>query len=230
VQHEESVLSKIVNPLLEKWFGIHASDYIIMATFVVLAASLLFTALKRLWRPDNFSSLQQTVEIGVQFIRNLLKDYVGSSGIKYQAMVGTIGIYVLFCNLLGSIPGFTSPTSNINVTAGIALITFFYYNISGIKALKARYVLQFTGTNPFMAVLLTPIEMISHVSRPLSLSLRLFGNIFGDHTLAAVFFSLLPVLLPIPLLGLGLFVAGIQAYVFVLLTTIYISLAVHIEH
>jgi F-type H+-transporting ATPase subunit a len=230
VQHEESVLSKIINPLLAKWFGIYASDYIIMATFVVLIASLLFTALKRFWKPNNFSSLQQTVEIGVGFIRNLLKDYVGSGGVKYQAMVGTIGIYVLFCNLLGSIPGFTSPTSNINVTAGIALITFFYYNITGARALKARYVLQFTGTNPFMAVLLTPIEVLSHASRPLSLSLRLFGNIFGDHTLAAVFFSMLPILLPIPLLGLGLFVAGIQAYVFVLLTTIYISLAVHEEH
>jgi F-type H+-transporting ATPase subunit a len=230
MQHEESILSKLLNPLLEKWFGIHASDYIIMATFVVFAASILFTALKKFWKPNNFSSLQQTVEIGVGFIRNLLKDYVGSSGVKYQAMVGTIGIYVLFCNLLGSIPGFTSPTSNINVTVGIALITFFYYNITGARALKARYVLQFTGTNPFMAVLLTPIEVLSHASRPLSLSLRLFGNIFGDHTLVAVFFSMLPVLLPIPLLGLGLFVAGIQAYVFVLLTTIYISLAVHEEH
>ena len=230
MQHEESILSKLLNPLLDRWFGIHASDYIIMATFVVFAASILFTALKRFWKPNNFSSLQQTVEIGVGFIRNLLKDYVGSSGVKYQAMVGTIGIYVLFCNLLGSIPGFTSPTSNINVTAGIALITFFYYNITGARALKARYVFQFTGTNPFMAALLTPIEVLSHASRPLSLSLRLFGNIFGDHTLAAVFFTMLPVLLPIPLLGLGLFVAGIQAYVFVLLTTIYISLAVHEEH
>jgi F-type H+-transporting ATPase subunit a len=230
MQHEESVLSKLLNPLLKKWFGFQASDYIIMATFVVLFAIIVFSLLKKYWKPNNFNPIQQTVEIGVGFIRNLLKDYAGPKGIKYQAMVGTIGIYVLFCNLLGSVPGFTSPTSNINVTAGIALISFFYYNISGAKALKARYILQFTGTNPFMAVLLTPIEILSHASRPLSLSLRLFGNIFGDHTLAAVFFSLLPLLLPIPLLGLGLFVAGIQAYVFVLLTTIYISLAVHLEH
>lgn len=228
--HEESVLSKLVNPLLLKWFGFQASDYIIMATFVVLAAIILFSILKKFWKPDNYNPLQQTAEIGVGFIRNLLRDYIGANGMRYQAMVGTIGIYVLFSNLLGSIPGFTSPTSNINVTAGIALISFFYYNICGAKALRARYVLQFTGTNPFMAVLLTPIEILSHASRPLSLSLRLFGNIFGDHTLAAVFFSLLPLLLPIPLLGLGLFVAGIQAYVFVLLTTIYISLAVHLEH
>jgi F-type H+-transporting ATPase subunit a len=201
-----------------------------MATFVVIVTALAFMLLKNKWSADNYGKLQQSVEIGIQFIRNLLKDYVGKSGVKYQAMVGTIGIYVLFCNLAGSIPGLTSPTGNINVTVGIALMTFFYYNIMGIKALRARYVFQFTGTNPYMALLLTPIEILSHASRPLSLSLRLFGNIFGDHTLALVFFSMLPLVLPIPILGLGLFVAGIQAYVFVLLTTIYISLAVHEEH
>lgn len=230
MHHEESVLSKLINPLLKRWFGFSASDYIIMATFVVLTAIVVFSLLKKRWKPGNFNLLQQTVEIGVSFIRNLLKDYIGSNGVKYQAMVGTIGIYVLFCNLIGTIPGFTSPTSNINVTAGMALISFFYYHVSGMKALKARYILQFTGMNPVMAILLTPIEILSHASRPVSLSLRLFGNIFGDHTLAAVFFSLAPILLPIPLLGLGLFVACIQAYVFVLLTTIYISLAVHMEH
>lgn len=228
--HESSVLTKLINPLLEKWFGFHASDYIIMATFVVIVTALAFTFLKNKWSADNYGTLQQSVEIGIQFIRTMLKDYVGNSGVKFHAMVGTIGIYVLFCNLAGSIPGLTSPTGNINVTVGIALMTFFYYNIMGIEALRARYIFQFTGTNPFMAVLLTPIEILSHASRPLSLSLRLFGNIFGDHTLAAVFFAMLPLVLPIPILGLGLFVAGIQAYVFVLLTTIYISLAVHEEH
>jgi len=230
MHHEESIITKLINPLLEKLFGFHASDYVIMATFVVMVTAIVFTLLKKKWRADNFSMLQQTVEVGVGFIRNLLKDYMGKHGARYLAMVGTIGVYVLFCNLAGMLPGLTSPTANINVTVGMALISFFYYNLMGIKALKARYVFQFTGTNPFMAVLLTPIETLSHLSRPLSLSLRLFGNIFGDHTLALVFFSLLPILLPVPLLGLGMFVAFIQAYVFVLLTTIYISLAIHEEH
>jgi F-type H+-transporting ATPase subunit a len=230
MNHETSIISKLVNPLLLKLFGFEASDYVIMATFVVLFTAILFTLLKKKWHKDNYSRLQQTVELGVEFIRNMLKDYVGKPGVKYLAMVGTIGIYVLFSNLAGSVPGLTSPTGNINVTVGMALMTFFYYNITGMKALRARYVFQFTGTNPFMAILLTPIEILSHSSRLLSLSLRLFGNIFGDHTLAAVFFAMLPLLLPIPILGLGLFVAFIQAYVFVLLTTIYISLAVLEEH
>ncbi len=230
MSHEESVITKLINPLLQKIFGFQVSDYVIMATFVVIVTAITFSLLKKKWSTNNFSTLQQVVEVCVEFIRNMLKDYVGKSGVKYQAMVGTIGIYVLFSNLAGSIPGLTSPTGNINVTAGMALMTFFYYNLVGMKALRARYVFQFTGTNPFMAVLLTPIEILSHASRPLSLSLRLFGNIFGDHTLAAVFFAMLPLVLPIPILGLGLFVAFIQAYVFVLLTTIYISLAIHEEH
>ena len=230
MHHATSVITKLVNPLLKKLFGFEASDYTIMATFVVIVTAVLFTILKKKWHKDNFSKLQQIVEVSVEFIRNMLRDYLGKSGVRYQAMVGTIGIYVLFCNLAGSIPGLTSPTENINVTAGMAMITFFYYNITGVKALRARYVFQFTGNNPLMAILLTPIEILSHASRPLSLSLRLFGNIFGDHTLAAVFFAMITLILPIPILGLGLFVAFIQAYVFVLLTTVYISLAVHEEH
>ena len=154
-------------------------------------------------------------------------DIIGEQGKKYLPMVGTIGLFIFFCNLLGLVPGFMSPTSKLNVTAGCAVSVFLYYHWQGIRAQGVlKYLKHFTGPTPLLAPLLLPIEIISHFSRPVSLSVRLFGNIFAEELLILVIASIIPFLLPLPFMAIAIFTATIQAFVFVLLSCIYIAGAV----
>ncbi|MGD0781349.1 MAG: F0F1 ATP synthase subunit A [Candidatus Aminicenantales bacterium] len=144
-------------------------------------------------------------------------------------LVGTVGLFVFFCNLLGLIPGLMSPTSKLNVTVGCALAVFVYYHVQGMKAQgPLTYLKHFMGPIPALAPLMLPIELISHFSRPVSLSIRLFSNIFAEEVLIVVIASLIPILLPLPFMALSIFTAVLQAFVFVLLSCIYIAGAV--EH
>ena len=146
-------------------------------------------------------------------------------------MVATIGTFILFMNLLGLIPGFMPPTSRINVTAGCALVVFLYYNYLGIKKQGVlKYLKHFAGPVPLLAPLMIPVEIISHLARPFSLSVRLFANIYGEELIIAVFFSLLPLFLPLPIMALAIFTSFLQAFIFMVLTMIYIAGAVAEEH
>jgi F-type H+-transporting ATPase subunit a len=124
-------------------------------------------------------------------------------------------------------PGFMSPTSKLNVTAGCALTVFVYYHWQGMRAQGVlKYLKHFTGPIPALAPLLLPIEIISHFSRPVSLSLRLFGNIFAEELLIVIIASIVPFVLPLPFMAVAIFTSIIQAFVFVLLACIYIAGAV----
>lgn len=155
----------------------------------------------------------------------------GDRAIKFLPLIGSIFIYIFCCNLLSIIPGFLPPTNNINTNLSCALTVFIYYHVMGIREHGFKgYIKHFAGPIIWLAPLMFSLEVISHCVRPISLSVRLFGNITGDHMVLGIFSSLTPIFVPVIFLMLALFVAFIQAFVFSLLSTVYISLATEHEH
>ncbi len=201
-------------------------DYILMSFIVSLFLILFFgLAARRLEIIPR--GKQNLLELIVEFFEDLLVDIIGPEGKKYLPLVGTIGLFILTSNLLGLIPGLMSPTSKLNVTAGCALTVFIYYHWQGMRSQGVfKYLKHFTGPIPLLAPLLLPIELISHFSRPISLSIRLFGNIFAEELLIVVIGSIIPFVLPLPFMAISIFTAVIQSFVFVLLTCIYLAGAV----
>ncbi len=201
-------------------------DYIIMC-LIVAAVLILFFGLASRRLNIVPSKLQGMLELIIQTFENLLVEIIGERGKKYLPLITTIGLFILVCNLLGLVPGFMSPTSKLNVTLGCALVVFFYYHWQGIKTQGLlKYLKHFTGPIPLLAPLLLPIEIISHFSRPVSLSVRLFGNIFAEELLIIVIASIIPFFVPLPFMAIAIFTSTIQAFVFVLLSCIYIGGAV----
>jgi F-type H+-transporting ATPase subunit a len=201
-------------------------DYIVMSLVVAVVLIVFFGLASRKLNLVP-SKLQSILELIIQTFENLLVDIVGEQGKKYLPLVATIGLFILVCNLLGLVPGFMSPTSKLNVTVGCALAVFVYYHWQGIKSQGLfKYLKNFSGPIPLLAPLLLPIEIISHFSRPVSLSVRLFGNIFAEELLILVIASIIPFFVPLPFMVLAIFTAVIQAFVFVLLACIYIAGAV----
>jgi F-type H+-transporting ATPase subunit a len=200
-------------------------DYLVMALIVVVTlAVVLGLASRRLSLVPG--GRQSIVEMIVQVFENLAVDTIGPEGRKYLPLIGTVGLFVFACNMIGLVPGFMSPTSKLNVTLGCALVVFFYYHWQGVKAQGLKYFKHFMGPIPALAPLMIPIEVISHFSRPVSLSMRLFGNIFAEELLIVIMASIIPFLLPLPFMAVAIFTAVIQSFVFVLLACIYISGAV----
>jgi len=210
---------KVADPL-------HAvPDYLVMVLIVAVTLTVILgLASRRLSLiPGN---RQSVVEMIVQVFEGLIVDTVGPEGRKYLPVVGTVGLFVFGCNMIGLIPGFMSPTSKLNVTLGCALVVFFYYHAQGVRAQGLKYFKHFMGPIPALAPLMIPIEVISHFSRPVSLSMRLFGNIFAEELLIVIMASIIPYLLPLPFMAVAIFTSLIQSFVFVLLSCIYIAGAV----
>ncbi len=201
-------------------------DYVVMVLIVAVALALTLglAARKRAIVPGR---LQTALEAIIDFFEGQMTEIIGPEGPKFLPVVGTVGLFIFVSNLLGLIPGFMSPTSKLNVTIGCALTVFVYYHYQGMKAQgPLRYLKHFTGPIPAMAPLMVPIEIISHFSRPVSLSIRLFSNIFAEDVLIVVIASIIPYILPLPFMALSIFTAFLQAFVFVLLSCIYIAGAV----
>ena len=184
-------------------------DYVVMVLIVAafLTITLGLAARKRKMVPGKLQNIPE--------------------GRIYLPMLGTVGLFIFCSNLLGLIPGFMSPTSKLNVTIGCALTVFFYYHYQGMKAQGFfKYLKQFMGPVPALAPLMIPIELISHFSRIVSLSIRLFSNIFAEDVLIVVIGTIIPYLLPLPFMALSIFTGFLQAFIFVLLASIYISSAI----
>jgi F-type H+-transporting ATPase subunit a len=141
-----------------------------------------------------------------------------------------LGFFILICNLIGVIPGFESPTAVPVVPLGCAICAFVYYQAQGFKHAGISYLKHFAGPMPALAPLMVPIELISHLARVLSLTIRLYANMFAGDMVTLVFFSLVPIGVPIVFLGLHIGVSLLQTYIFVLLTTVYLAGAVAEEH
>lgn len=204
-------------------------DYVVMV-LIVAAFMMLFFGLASRRLSMVPGKLQNLLEYIIEFFEGQLTDIIGPSGKKYLPVVGTVGLFIFFSNVLGLIPGLMSPTSKLNVTIGCALTVFIYYHYQGMKAQGVlKYLKHFMGPIPAMAPLMVPIELISHFSRPVSLSIRLFSNIFAEDVLIVVIAGIIPIFLPLPFMALSIFTAFLQAFVFVLLTCIYLASAVEHE-
>lgn len=182
--------------------------------------------------PAGKFSIKGFFEVFVEFIIGLTDLVMGESGRKYAPLFASLFFYIWINNLVGLIPGMTPATDNLNTTIGIGLFTFIVYNIYGIKEHGIGYVKQFWGPVMFIGPMMLLLELISHLMRPFSLGLRLYGNMLGDHTVLSVFLDLVPWWVPVPAVfyGLGMFVCTMQAFVFTLLTMIYISMAISHDH
>jgi len=205
-------------------------DYV---AYLLLVFSLLIAVsvwLRRHLSVDNPNGVQHAVELLAIGVRGLIDSVIGPHGRKYLPFHISVGLFIFCCNIIGMIPGFDSPTSNINVTAGCAIVVFLHYNIMGIRAHGfLRYLKHFLGPVIFIAPLMLIVEILSHLARPFSLSVRLFANIFGEHMILAVFTALLPFILPMPIMLLSIFTSLVQAFVFVILSIVYTSGAVEHE-
>jgi len=219
------------------WFtllGLDKYDYILGSILVLLFLTYAgFKITKKLSKegsvlPDEKFSLTTVFEIlTIDFLFDLFTNVLGSSeqAKKYFPLLGASFFFIMFANLLGSIPGFLPPTGNFNTTVACALVIFIMYNYYGFKENGLSYIKHFAGPVIFLAPLMFVIELISHFVRPLSLSLRLFMNITGDHLVLGVFTNLIHYIIPAIFVGLGIFVALLQAFIFTVLSAIYISLA-----
>ncbi|MDO8528145.1 MAG: F0F1 ATP synthase subunit A [Deltaproteobacteria bacterium] len=176
-------------------------------------------------RPSTF------FELVVEGLLGLMEGVLGDRAEKYFPLIGALFVYVFTCNLVGLIPGFGPPTDNINTNAACAIIVFVYYNYLGIKEQGiVQYLKHFMGPVIWLGPLMLMIELISHAVRPISLSVRLFGNMTGDHMVLGVFSELTPIVIPVIFMFLGLFISFIQAFVFSLLSIVYIGLATEPSH
>ena len=204
--------------------------HVVMAVIVVIAVPILFSILAK--KPSLIPTpVQNIFEIYIQFIDNLIKENMGEKGRKYFTLIAAIGLFVFFGNLLGMIPGFESPTANLNTTMALALLVFFIYNFEGIREQGLNYFKHFLGPVPAMAPVFVIIELLSHLSRPVTLALRLFANMTGGELVSVVLIMLVPFLVPMPVILIHLIAVFLQTYVFVVLTTVYIAGAItHVEH
>jgi F-type H+-transporting ATPase subunit a len=180
---------------------------------------------------ENPTAVQQVAEMIHEGIGSQAEQIIGHGYERFQSFVVCIFLFVLLNNLLGAIPGIPAPTSHPVVPLGLAVLTFLYYNYHGLRAQgPIGYLKHFAGPVWWMAWLIFPIEIISHLARVLSLTIRLYANMFASDLVTLVFFSLIPVAVPAIFIGLHVAVSVIQAFVFMLLTMIYLSLAVAHEH
>jgi F-type H+-transporting ATPase subunit a len=170
---------------------------------------------------------QQFAEIIHEFVGGQASSIIGHGYERFQAFVTCVFLFILTCNLLGLIPGIDAPTTTPSVPLGVAVAVFIYYNFHGIRAQgPIGYIKHFCGPIWWISWLLLPIELISHTARMMSLTIRLWANMFAGDLVTLVFFSLIPVGIPVIFLGLHLGVSIIQAFVFMLLSMIYLGQAV----
>lgn len=201
-----------------------------MEVLVCLFLVLLFLMVRSRLSVDKPGALQHLFELTHGFIEQQSHEIIGPHSEAHTPFLVTLALFILFCNLIGVIPGFESPTAVPIVPLGCAIVAFFYYQAQGFKHAGIKYLAHFAGPMPALAPLMIPIELISHLARVLSLTIRLFANMFAGDMVTLVFFSLVPIGIPILFLGLHIGVSLLQTYIFVLLTTVYLAGAVAEEH
>ena len=207
------------------------ANFITMQIVTAIVIVVVFGILRTRLSMDRPNKMQHIFEVFYNFLHQESEDNAGHEGPKYLAYFVTVFFFVLFSNLLGIVPGFESPTMFPYVPCGIALATFCYYNLMGIQAHGAAgYFKHFMGPMPLLAPLMIPIEIFSHLARPLSLTIRLFANMFAGEQVTLVFLSMTYFLIPAVFMGLHVFVSFMQAYVFALLSMVYVGTAVAHEH
>jgi len=247
LHHPVSFLYKPINALLisllgdasTRWqqlMGINdpgywLPDHVIMAVLAVVLIAAVLIAISRRLSVEQPGKGQQMLELLVSGLEELIDDVVGHGfGKRFLPFIGGLAVFIFTCNIFGLFYFLQPPTANPNTTFALSITAFLFYNLVGIRDNGLfKYLKHFAGPLPLLAPLMVPIEIISHLARILSLALRLFGNIFGEHTATGIFFFLFPLILPWPMMGLGIFGALLQAFIFIMLTMAYLNGAVGAE-
>ena len=209
--------------LLEPLHINEASADAIAYTWLVICLLLLVSVLATKSLKSIPSGLQNFMEVVIGGIENMIVETMGEHGRPFFPLIATLAIFILVSNLIGLVPGFFPPTANINTTAACAVIVFLSTHVVGIKHHGLHYLKHFMGPIAWLAPIMFFIEVIGHLSRPVSLTLRLFGNMNGHELVLMIFFGLAPFLVPLPMMLMGVLVSFIQAFVFMLLAMIYIQ-------
>jgi len=232
-----NLLGGVVTPLLVK-IGQTPSDpahpipnYVAMEVLVIflIVAGVIF--LRRGLSVENPGKFQHVMEVVVQFVQDMCEEIIGHGSTRYAAMLLTLGIFILLCNLLGLIPTLQTPTAHIQVTLGCAVAAFLYYNFHGFRQHGViGYLRHLCGPMLAIAIIMFPVEVAGNLGRLLSLSVRLYANMMVGDVLEVVFTALAPIVVPAVFMALHMFVSLLQAYIFMLLPAVYISMAVSEEH
>lgn len=215
----ETLLAKLVSP--------HMTYTWLVMAFLVFLPKLTLGKLEMI--PGRGQNFWEAVVSGIE---DFMAENMGREGARMMfPMLATFALYILVANLIGLMPGFMSPTSNLNITLGCTIIIFITTHILGVKFHGTSYIKHFLGPIPWLIPLMFPIELISHLARLLSLSIRLFGNIMAKETLLGILFMLAGAYFaPLPILCLGVLVSFVQTLVFVLLSILYFSAAMEHAH
>jgi F-type H+-transporting ATPase subunit a len=221
------------------WFQFLKEEHQSAGFAVVVAILLVVFALRvrgklaateRALEPDDGVSARNVAEAFVEAISGLAEGVIGHHSEKYVPLLASFFAFVLVGNLMGLVPGFKPPTSDFNVTFGLGVISFFAYQTYGVKAQGAKYIKHFLGPVALLAPLMFVIEAFSQSFRPVSLGIRLYANMFADHQVVEIFTEMTKVGIPVMFYVLGAFVSVVQAFVFTMLSAIYIALAVAGDH
>jgi F-type H+-transporting ATPase subunit a len=206
------------------------TDWLVCEILIFVLMLVFFGLMRRRLSVDRPGKTQHVLELTYEFIRSSAEEIAGHDGPKYTAFFGTIFLFILFMNLIGLIPGFDSPTMYPMVPLGLAVSTFLFYHYTGLREHGPGYIKQFLGPMLLLAWLMLPIEIISHLARPLSLTVRLYANMFAGEQVYLTFVALTKVVIPAVFLGLHMFVSFLQAYIFMLLAMVYVGGAISHEH
>jgi F-type H+-transporting ATPase subunit a len=207
------------------------ANFVVMQIVVALILMITFAILRPRISPDKPGKLQHIFEAIYGFVHDQADEVVGHSAAQYVSFFGTIFLFILFSNLIGIIPAFESPTMSPAVPLGCAVAVFLYYNLMGIRSQGLfKYLAHFAGPLPILAPLMVPIELISHAARVLSLTIRLYANMFAGEQVTLVFVGMTYLVIPVVFMGLHVFVALLQAFIFMLLAMVYLQGAVAEEH
>jgi F-type H+-transporting ATPase subunit a len=220
-----------LDPSYAKYANVATSAFValLLGLFALLAHRRLAAAEAAI-EPEDGVTVRSIAETVAESIAGLAEGVIGHGATRYVPLLGTFFVYILVCNLIGLVPGFAPPTSDFSVTFALGLVTFIAYHVYGAREHGVKYVKQFLGPVVFLMPLMLVVELFSHAFRPISLGIRLFANLFADHEVVTIFTSLTKFGVPVLFYGLGAFVAVVQAFVFTMLSAIYIALAVSHEH
>jgi F-type H+-transporting ATPase subunit a len=205
-------------------------NWFAMELLVVAGLILFFIIVRSRLSVESPGGFQHTAEMLNEFITGQSEEIIGHHSEKFTPFFASLFVFILFANLIGLVPTFESPTANPAVPLGLALVTWFYYHFQGVAKQGPAYFKHFLGPVWWLAPLMLPIEIVSHMARAMSLTIRLYANIFAGDMVTLVFFSLVPIGLPVVFLLLHVGVSFLQAYIFVLLATVYLAGAVAEEH
>ncbi len=214
---------------IEQQLHIHIGEHVTYTWFVMaLLIAVAFLASRSISMVP--SGAQNLMEVVVTGVDGLIEETMGKEGKAYFPLIATFALFILVCNLIGLVPGFYPPTANLNTNAALALTVFVLTHVVGFRKHGIAYFKHFMGPIIWLAPLMFVIEIIGHIARPLSLTLRLFGNMYGHEIVLMIFLALVPLFLPIPMMLMGVLIAFIQTFVFTLLAMIYVAGALEEAH